>query len=97
MKTVYMVGWGTESLYGTVDDPCCEMFTDLESAIAFYDGLDIRFDWLVEYNTSNHISRDRVQAKWLSQNTDSDDYMDHERFLRHDTYGIAEYRMEQED
>ena len=96
MKRVFLVEWGTESSMGTLDDPCQWKFDDLNDAIAFYDDIDLRYDWVREYNTSRHMSRDRIYAKTLSSNIDHGNWIDHEQVLQYDTYGIAEYRMEED-
>ena len=93
MKTVYMVEWGFESRLGTLDDPWVLIFDDLGKAMRFYDSVDIRAEWIAEYNTSNHISRGRICAKTLSSEIDHGNWLETEQILQYDTYGIAEYRM----
>lgn len=97
MKRVYLVEWGFESRYGTLDDPWVQRFDDLGKAKRFCDSIGIRDEWLVEYNTSHHMSRDDIYAKELSSCIDHGDWLDIEQVLQYDTYGIAEYRMEQEN
>ena len=94
METIYLVEWGFESRYGTLDDPWFQKFNDLEKAVRFYDSIKIRDEWIVEYNTSRHISRDMIYAKSLSSNIDHGDWLEPEQILQYGTYGIADYRME---
>ena len=94
MKTVYLVEWGFESRLGTLDNPWSQSFDDLGKAMRFYNSVNIRDEWISEYNTSNHISRDRICAKVLSSNIDNGDWLETEQILQYDPYGIAEYRTE---
>lgn len=98
MKKVYMVEWGTESSTGTLDDPLQLGFDDLDEAVAFYDYIDLRFDWIREYNASNAVSRHKIMAKQIIDCIDFDgEIVEYGQILRFDEYGEAEYRMEEED
>lgn len=93
MKKVYMVEWGTESSTGAIDDPIRWEFGNLDEAVAFYDEINLRYDWIREYNTSHGVSRHNVMAKQIIV-CSIDEYVD---VLRFDEYGEAEYRAEEED
>ena len=98
MKKVYMVELGTESSTGTLDDPTQWEFYDLDEAIAFYNDIDLRRDWIREYNTSHGNSRHNVVAKQILDCIEfSGDIVEYGQILQFDEYGEAEYRMEQED
>lgn len=98
MKKVYMVELGTESSTGTLDDPIQWEFDDLDEAIAFYNDIDLRYDWIREYNTSNGNSRHNVMAKQILDCIEYDgDIVEYGQILQFDEYGEAEYRAEQED
>lgn len=97
MKKVYLVKWGFESRYGTLDDPWVQKFDDLGKATRFYDSIKIREEWIVEYNTTGHMSRDAIYAKELSSCVDDGNWLETEQVLQYDTFGIAEYRMEDDD
>lgn len=98
MKKVYMVEWGTESSTGTLDDPIQWEFNDLDEAIAFYNDIDLRRDWIREYNTSHGNSRHNAVAKQILDCIDFDgDIVEYGQILQFDEYGEAEYYTEQED
>ena len=98
MKKVYMVELGTESSTGTLDDPIQWEFNDLDEAIAFYNDIDLRYDWVREYNTSHGNSRHNVVAKQILDCIDFDgDIVEYGQVLQFDEYGEAEYRMEEEN
>lgn len=95
MKKVYMVEWGTESSTGTIDDPIQWEFDDLDKAIAFYDEIDLRYDWIREYNASNGVNRHNVMAKQIIDCVDLvDRIIEYGQVLQFDEYGEAEYRAE---
>lgn len=96
MKKVYMVEWGTESSTGTIDDPIQWEFDDLDKAIAFYDEIDLRYDWIREYNVSHGNSRHNVIAKQIIDRIDFDgDIIEYGQVLRFAEYGEVDYRMEE--
>ena len=99
MEKVYMVEWGTESSTGAIDDPIQWKFDDLDKAIAFYDEIDLRFDWMREYNASHGASRHNVMAKQIIDciDLDVDGNVEYGQILRFDEYGESEHRMEEED
>ena len=98
MKKVYMVELGTESSTGTLDDPAQWEFNDLDEAIAYYNDIDLRYDWIREYNTSRSNSRHKVMAKQILDCIEFDgDIVEYGHILQFDEYGEAEYRSEQED
>ena len=97
MKKVFLVEWGTESSTGVIDDPAQWEFDALNEAIAYYDDLDLRYDWVREYNTSNGNSRHNIMAKQIIECIDWGGYIEYGQILQFDEYGEAEYRMEQED
>ena len=95
MKKVYMVEWGTESSTGTLDDPIQWEFDDLDEAIAYYNDIDLRLDWIREYNTSHGNSRHNVVAKQILDCIEFDgDIVEYGHILQFDEYGEAEYRAE---
>lgn len=88
MKKVYMVEWGTESSTGTLDDPTQWEFDDLDEAVAFYDEIDLRLDWIREYNASNGNSRHNIMAKQIIDCIDFDgDIVEYGHILQFDEYG----------
>lgn len=98
MKKVYMVEWGTESSTGVIDDPIQWEFGNLDEALAFYNDIDLRRGWILEYNTSHGNSRHNVVAKQIIDCIDFDcDIVEYGQILRFDEYGEAEYRAEEED
>lgn len=97
MKKVYMVEWGTESSTGAIDDPAQWKFDDLDEAAAYYDDLDLRYDWIREYNASHGVSRNNVMAKQIISCIDLGGFIEYGQVLKFDEYGEAEYRMEEED
>mgnify|MGYP007098933476 CR=1 FL=1 len=96
MKRVYLVEWGALSSMGALDNPWFQKFDDLEKATRFYDSIKIRDKWIVEYNTTHHMSRDRACAKTLSSSIDHDGWIYLEQVLQYDTYGLTEHRMERQ-
>ena len=96
MKRVFLVEWGTESSMGTIDDPALWEFDDLDEAAACYDELDLRCDWVREYNTSHGASRHNVMAKQIIDCWAIGGHIECEQVLRFDEYGEAEYRAEEE-
>lgn len=97
MKKVYMVEWGTESSTGTLDDPTQWEFGDLDEAVAYYGDLDLRYDWVREYNASHGVSLHNVMAKQIIECIDCGGYIEYGQVLRFDEYGEAEYRAEEGD
>lgn len=98
MKKVYMVECGTESSTGTLDDPTQWKFDDLNEAVAFYEEIDLRFDWIREYNASHGNSRHNIMAKQIIDCIDFDgDIIEYGQILRFKRYGEVDYRMEEED
>lgn len=99
MKKAYMVEWGTESSTGVIDDPIQWEFGNLDEALAFYNDIDLRRDWIREYNTSNGNSRHNVMAKQIIDciDFDVDGNIEYGHILRFDEYCEAEYRAEEED
>ena len=97
MKKVYMVEWGTESSMGTLDDPVQWKFDHLNEAVDFYGGIDLRFDWIREYNASHGNSRHNIMAKQIIDCIDFDGDIEYGQILKFDEYGEAEYRSEEED
>lgn len=99
MKKVYMVELGTESSTGTLDDPTQWEFGNLDEAFAFYYDIDLRRDWIREYNTSHGNSRHNIMAKQIIDciDLDVDGNIEYGQILRFSEYGEAEYRMEEED
>lgn len=99
MEKVYMVEWGTESSTGTLDDPTQWEFGDLNEAIAFYNDIDLRRDWIREYNTSNGNSHHNIMAKQIIDciDLDVDGNIEYGQILQYDAYGEADHRSKQED
>ena len=98
MKKVYMVELGTESSTGALDDPAQWEFNDLDEAIAYYNDIDLRYDWIREYNTSHGVIRHKIMAKQIIDCIEYDgDIVEYGQILQFDEYGEAEYRMEEED
>lgn len=97
MKRVYLVEWGAESSMGTIADPCQRAFGDLNEALAFYDGIDLRGDWVREHSTSIGTSRHNVIAKRIGDCWAVGGRIEWEQVLRFSEYGEAEYRAEEED
>lgn len=88
MKKVYMVEWGTESSTGTLDDPIQWEFDDLDEAVAFYDDIDLRCDWISEYNASHGNSRHKIMAKQIIDCIDFvDGVIEYGQILQFDEYG----------
>ena len=95
MKKVYMVELGTESSTGTLDDPTQWEFGDLDEAIAFYNDIDLRCDWIREYNASHGVNRHNIMAKQLIDCIEFDgDIVEYGQILQFDEYGENEYRAE---
>ena len=94
----YMVEWGTESSTGTLDDPIQWEFDDLDEAIAFYNDIDLRYDWIREYNTSHGVNRHNIMAKQILDCIESDgDIVEYGQILQFSEYGDVDYWMEEED
>ena len=98
MKKVYMVEWGTESSFGTIDDPTQWEFDDLDEAISYYNDIDLRYDWILEYNTSHGNSRHNIMAKQIIDCIDFDgDIIEYGHILKFSEDGETEYRAEEEE
>ena len=97
MKRVFLVECGTESSTGALDDTCQWQFGDLDEAIAFYDDIDLRYDWVREYNTSHGASRHNVMAKQIIDCIDLNGSIEYVQVLQFDDYGETEYRAEEEE
>lgn len=99
MKKVYMVEWGTESSMGTLDDPVQWKFNDLDEAVDFYEEIDLRYDWVREYNTSHGNSRHNVMAKQIIDCIiDSCGNIDeYGQILQFNRYGEVDYWLEEEE
>lgn len=99
MKRIFLVEWGTESSMGALDDPCRWEFDDLYEAIAFYDDIDLRYNWVREYNTSHGASRDGVMAKQIidCMVSNGGHVNEYGQVLQFDEYGETEYRAEEEE
>lgn len=74
-------------------------FNDLDEAVAYYNDIDLRYDWIREYNTSHGTSRHNVMAKQIIDciDFDVDGNFEYGQILRFDEYGEAEYRAEEEE
>lgn len=97
MKRVFLVEWETESSTGALDAPCQWKFGDLNEAIAFYDDIDLRCDWIRERNTSRGASRNNVVAKQIIDCLDFESRIEYEQVLQFAEYGETEYRAEEDD
>ena len=98
MKRTYLVELGTESITLATDDPVQWEFDDLDEAISFYDDIDLRHNWISEYNTSHGNSRHKIMEKQLIDCIDFDDgNVGYLHILRFEEYGETDYRMEEED
>ena len=97
MKKVFLVEWGTLSSTGALDDACQWQFGDLDEAITFYDDIDLRCDWVREYNTSHGASRHNVMAKQIIDCIDLNGSIEYVQVLQFDDYGETEYRAEEEE